>query len=84
VTPVFDVPVTVAVNDCIPPVCTDAELGLIVTTTVCVPGGVLGFDADEPAVPAQPASPKAAIRTPRIPAVIHSGSAYLSDGPPYS
>jgi hypothetical protein len=50
VTPVFDVPVTVAVNCCVPPVCTDADKGLIATDTVEGPG----FDAEGLAEPPQP------------------------------
>jgi len=34
VTPVFDVPVTLAENCCVPPVVTDAKLGLIERATV--------------------------------------------------
>ena len=33
VTAVLVVPVTVAVNCCVPPVCSDAEVGLMLTTT---------------------------------------------------
>jgi hypothetical protein len=50
VTAEFEVPVTVAENCCWPPVCTDADNGLIATVTV----GGLGFDAEGPAEPPQP------------------------------
>ena len=33
VTAMFVLPVTVAVNCCVPPVCTDAEIGLMLTAT---------------------------------------------------
>ena len=33
VTAVFVLPVTVAVNCCVPPVCSDAEVGLMLTAT---------------------------------------------------
>ncbi len=57
VTAVFDAPVTVAENCCALPVWTFAEVGLTVTETAAVSGGVLGIDAG-PAEPVQPATAK--------------------------
>ena len=62
VTPVFVVPVTLAENCWEPPVWTDAELGITLTATVAVAGGLLETDPGEPAVPVQPAKLKAADR----------------------
>jgi hypothetical protein len=42
---VFEVPVTVAVNCCVPPVCNEAEVGLMLTATVG--GGSLTVTAAE-------------------------------------
>lgn len=54
VTPVLEVPVTVAENCCVVPVCTLAEVGLTITETAELSGGVLGMEAGEPVEPVQP------------------------------
>ena len=55
-TPVFDVPVTLAENCCVPPVVIDAVLGLIERAKVAG----LEFDAEEPGEAPQPARPNVA------------------------
>ena len=55
ITPVFDVPVTVAENCWVLPVWTEAEVGLTATDTAAAAGGLLETVPGEPAVPAQPA-----------------------------
>jgi hypothetical protein len=72
VTLVFDVPVTLAENCCMLPVCTDTELGLMVTVTA----GVLGFEALELAEPTQLARPNVASKTQRRPAAIPDGCGF--------
>ncbi len=64
VTLVFDVPVTVAANCWVPPVCTVADAGPTATEMVEVSGGVVGTDAGEPVDPVQPAKPSAQARNP--------------------
>jgi len=57
-TPVFDVPVTLAENCCVPPVVIEAVLGLIESAKVAG----LEFDAEEPEEAPQPASPMVTTR----------------------
>ena len=64
---VFDEPATVAEKLCTPPVCTEAEGGLIATLTLEA-GAVVGFDTDFDK-PAQAPSPSAASKTQRAPPV---------------
>lgn len=70
VTPVFDVPATVAENCWVLPVWTEAEGGLTATVTAAAVGGVLETDPGEPAEPAQPAKLNAEERMHRKIAVL--------------
>ena len=70
VTPMFVVPVTLAENCWVPPVWTDAELGVTLTATVAAAGGLLETEPGEPAVPEQPARLQAAARMHRKLAVL--------------
>jgi hypothetical protein len=53
-TPVLDVPVTLAVNCWVSPVCTDAEVGDTATDTLVPEGGVFETVPGEPPAPMQP------------------------------
>jgi hypothetical protein len=82
VTPVFDVPVTLAENCCVVAVSTEAEGGLIPTDMVAVLGGVFGTVPGEPAEPTQPARPNAAERTPTKLEVLQERYLYRHDRTP--
>lgn len=73
VTPVFDVPVTLAVNCCVAPVVTEAELGLIETAMV----EELEFAADEPEETPQPTRPKVPVSTKTRPAAVDKKHRFL-------
>lgn len=84
VTPVFDVPVTLAENCWVLAVCTEAKLGLIATATVAVLGGVFGTAPGEPAEPTQPARPNVANKMHRKPGVLQERYRYLCGWTPAS
>ena len=71
-TPVVVVPVTVAVNCCVSPVCRETEVGETETDTGAGGEGV-DSESEGPAVPvpAQPARLRAVSQAKRIPSSIH-------------